>query len=124
LRRPDDYSPDQGARFQVHFEKLRNRVDGLSSSPFEAVVESFVIDGQDGIRWLARDLAPPILKRAAVMFEEGHTVRQVATMLGLSKSEAGRLRQRAIDESLFDSANEDGDLININGSEMAAQFEH
>jgi hypothetical protein len=45
-------------------------------------------------------------------------------MLGVSKSEAGRLRQRAIDESLFDSANEDGDLTNINGSEMAAQFEH
>ena len=28
LRRPEDYSPEQGARFEVHFEKLRNRVEG------------------------------------------------------------------------------------------------
>jgi putative DNA primase/helicase len=27
LRRPEDYSPDQGARFEIHFEKLRNRAD-------------------------------------------------------------------------------------------------
>jgi putative DNA primase/helicase len=120
LRRPDDYSSEHGARFEIHFEKLRNRVDGLGSSPFEAIVESFVIDGRDGIRWLARDLAPPILKQAATMFEEGHTVRQVAKMLGVSKSEAGRLRQRAMDEGLFDSTNGDGDLTNINGSEVAA----
>jgi hypothetical protein len=25
LRRPEDYSPEQGARFEIHFEKLRNR---------------------------------------------------------------------------------------------------
>jgi hypothetical protein len=24
LRRPKDYSPEQGARFEIHFEKLRN----------------------------------------------------------------------------------------------------
>ena len=27
LRRPEDYSPEQGARFEIHLEKLRNRVD-------------------------------------------------------------------------------------------------
>ena len=36
LRRPKDYSPEQGARFEVHFEKLRNRVDGDAAVPFEA----------------------------------------------------------------------------------------
>ena len=36
LRRPEDYSPEQGARFEVHFEKLRNRVDGDAAVPFEA----------------------------------------------------------------------------------------
>jgi putative DNA primase/helicase len=34
LRRPEDYSPEQGARFEVHFEKLRNRVDGDAAVPF------------------------------------------------------------------------------------------
>jgi putative DNA primase/helicase len=120
LRRPDDYSPDQGARFQIHFEKLRNRVAGVDSLPFEAIVEAQVIDGRDGIKWVARDLAPPILKQAAAMFEDGRTVRQVATMLGVSKSEAGRLRQRIMDEGLFDIGKDDGDPIKINGSEVAA----
>jgi hypothetical protein len=36
LRRPEDYSPEQGARFEVHFEKLRNRVEGDGALPFEA----------------------------------------------------------------------------------------
>ena len=40
-------------------------------------------------------------------------------MLGVSKSEVGRLRQRAIDEGLFDDANKDDDLCNINESEVA-----
>jgi hypothetical protein len=60
------------------------------------------------------------LDSTKTLFEEGHTVRQVAKMLGVSKSEAGRLRQRAMDEGLFDSTNGDGDLTNINGSEVAA----
>jgi hypothetical protein len=36
LRRPEDYSPEQGARFEVHFEKLRNQVDDDAAVPFEA----------------------------------------------------------------------------------------
>jgi len=38
LRRPEDYSPEHGARFEIHFEKLRNRVEGDGSIPFEARV--------------------------------------------------------------------------------------
>jgi hypothetical protein len=44
------------------------------------------------IRWVARDLKPPVLYRAAELFRDGHTVRQVADLLGVSRSEAGRLR--------------------------------
>jgi putative DNA primase/helicase len=40
LRRPEDCSPEQGARFEIHFEKLRNRVEGDGSVPFEASVEN------------------------------------------------------------------------------------
>jgi hypothetical protein len=45
--------------------------------PFEAVVEAFVSEsGRAGIRWVARDLKPPVLHRAAELFRDGHTVRQ------------------------------------------------
>jgi putative DNA primase/helicase len=98
LRRPEDYSLEQGARFEIHFEKLRNRADGAGALPFEASLESFTADGRDGIRWGSRDLIPPILKRAAVLFADGLTVREVAATLRVSKSEAGRLRIQVLDD--------------------------
>jgi putative DNA primase/helicase len=101
LRRPDDYSPEQGARFQVHFEKLRNRVDPAASVPFEASLGSFDADGQEGLRWSCCDLAPPLLKREDELYETGMTVRAVATTLGISRSEAGRLRLKAVDGEII-----------------------
>jgi putative DNA primase/helicase len=111
LRRPEDYSLEQGARFEIHFEKLRNRADGAGALPFEASLESFTADGRDGIRWGSRDLMPPILKRAAHLFAEGLTVREVAATLRISKTEAGRLRLQALDDGLL-TPDEDRELNN------------
>jgi putative DNA primase/helicase len=107
LRRPEDYLPEQGARFEVHFEKLRNRVDSEGAVSFEAKLESFVADKSDGVRWSANSLSPPIFKKAAELFQEGLTVRAVAAVLHISKTEAGRLRLRALDEGLFVTGNGD-----------------
>jgi putative DNA primase/helicase len=101
LRRPEDYSPEQGARFELHFEKLRNRVGGELGVPFEARVESSVTDGRESIRWLSSDLKPPLLMQAAELFADGLTVREVAASLRISKSEAGRLRLRALAEGVL-----------------------
>jgi putative DNA primase/helicase len=101
LRRPEDYAPEQGARFEIHCEKLRNRPNGAGAIPFEANLESFVADGWEGNRWSSRDLVPPILKRAAALFTEGLTVRDVAATLRISKTEAGRLRVQALDDGLL-----------------------
>jgi hypothetical protein len=46
------------------------------------------------------DLKPPLLLQAAELFAEGLTVREVAATLRISKSEAGRLRLRALAEGL------------------------
>jgi hypothetical protein len=56
---------------------------------------------QEGIRWLCCDLQSPLLKRAAQLFSEGMTVREVAATLRISKSEAGRLRIRASEDGLL-----------------------
>jgi putative DNA primase/helicase len=101
LRRPEDYSPEQGARFEIHFEKLRNRVEGAGAQPFEASLDSFVSYGGDGVRWSSRNLISPVLKRAAALFTEALTVREVAATLRISKSEAGRLRARALNDGLL-----------------------
>jgi KaiC/GvpD/RAD55 family RecA-like ATPase len=65
LRRPEDYSPEQGARFQVPFEKLRNRVDGDAAVPFEAKLDAISADETAGVRWMDYELRPPVLKQAA-----------------------------------------------------------
>jgi putative DNA primase/helicase len=101
LRRPADYSPKQGARFEVHIEKART-LAGDGVLPFEAVVESCVAEtGKPGVRWLARDLKPSMYAQAAELFAEGKTVREVKAALGISHGEAGRLRLRAAAEGLL-----------------------
>jgi putative DNA primase/helicase len=94
VRRPDDYSPDEGARFEVRIEKARTLV-GEGALPFEAFLESFVTtSGGSGIRWVAQDLKPSLNEQAARLFAEGRTVREVEKLLGISHGTAGRLRQR------------------------------
>jgi len=113
LRRPEDYSPEQGARFEVHFEKLRNRVDADGAITFEARLETLDADGRQRIRWSSSDVKPPMLNQAAELFSEGMTVREVATALRISKSEAGRLRIRALEDGLVDGGDLDAQLTTI-----------
>ena len=61
----------------------------------------------------ARDLKPPMLMRAAELFSEGMTVREVAAALRISKSEAGRLRLRALTDGILVS--DDGSDTNEAG---------
>ena len=107
LRRPGDYSPEQGARFEVHLEKTRSMV-GEGATPLEAAVASFKTEGgQSAIRWTAGDLKPSVFEQAAILFQQGKTVRQVKTLLGISHGEAGRLRLRANAEGLLGPGRKD-----------------
>ncbi len=77
LRRPADYSPEQGARFEIHIEKARSMVGD------EATVEPFTTEtGKSGVRGVARDLKPSVFEQAAILFQEGKSVRQVKLLLG------------------------------------------
>ena len=81
---------------------------GDGAAPFEAAVEPFTTEGgKSAIRWLARDLKPSVFEQAAVLFQEGRSVRQVKMLLGISHGEAGRLRLRAAAEGLLDVGRED-----------------
>jgi putative DNA primase/helicase len=103
LRRPGDYSPEQGARFEVHLEKARSLV-GDGAAPFEAAVEPFTTEiGEAAVRWTARDLKPSVYQQATLLFQDGRTIRQVKTLLGISHGEAGRLRLRAAAEGLLNA---------------------
>ena len=55
-----------------------------------------------------------MLKQAAELFQEGFTVREVAAALHISKTEAGRIRLRAVDEGLLPTRDGPG-IVAING---------
>jgi hypothetical protein len=99
LRRPEDYSPDQGCRFEIHFEKLRNRVDEGHAAPLGATLKNIITAGREAVQWTDYELPAPILKQAAALFENGLTVREVAATLKISKSEAGRLRLQCLNDT-------------------------
>jgi putative DNA primase/helicase len=123
LRRPEDYSPEQGARFEVHFEKIRNRVDGDGAVAFEARLETVLTDAAEVVRWSAHSLRPPIFKHAAELYEQGLTVRQVAATLGISKTEAGRLRLKVSNGGLLAGGDEPADrTTNGHGSVSGSGF--
>lgn len=102
LRRPSDYSAEEGARFEVHIEKART-LAGDGALPFEAAIEPFITPdgGLPGIRWVARELKPPIFQQAAELYARGLSVREVKQALGISHGEAGRLRLRAAAEGFL-----------------------
>jgi hypothetical protein len=80
---------------------------GEEALPFEALVAPFATESRNpGVRWVARDLKPPIFKQAAELFASGMSVRQVAARLQISRSEAGRLRLRAVAEGYLEEEEE------------------
>lgn len=83
LRRPTDYQPDEGARFEVHFEKARG-FHGDDAKPFEAALIP-------GTGWTTRDLADADMARVMVLSAEGASVRDIAAELGMGKSKVQRL---------------------------------
>jgi putative DNA primase/helicase len=97
LRRPADYTPDQGARFEVHFEKARG-LAGADAMPFEASCE--LRDGQT--LWTTRTLADAEFARVVDLKQDGLSVRDIAAETGLSKSRVDRLVQRAKAEGKID----------------------
>jgi AAA domain-containing protein/DnaB helicase-like protein/Homeodomain-like domain-containing protein len=98
LKHPSDYNPTEGLRCEVHFEKTRSML-GDAAKPFEVKLES----GPDGRAvWSYRELEDAKAEQAAAMYSAQMTVRDVAEELGISRSQAGRLRQKWMAAQSFD----------------------
>lgn len=73
LRHPEDYSPDQGARFEVHLEKARG-LHGDEATSFEACL------GQEGWTWHSIE---DIRHRQIIdLHNDGLKQREIAAELG------------------------------------------
>ena len=98
LRHPADYSPVEGARFEVHLEKARG-VHGDAARPFEAK-----LDVRDGMAiWATRELDDANRARVQALLDDGLSVRDIADETGISKSTVQRIK-KAIEATGGDNA--------------------
>lgn len=118
FRRPEDYSPEHGARFEVHFEKLRNRVDGDAAVPFEAKLAATSTD-ETGVRWTPLRLTSARAEASRAAFQRWTFSPGGRRTLRVSKTEAGRLRLRAVADGLLVSGHGD-DRVRANGHDPAS----
>jgi putative DNA primase/helicase len=97
LRRPADYTTDQGARFEILLEKGRG-VHGDDARPIEARYEE-----RDGVAvWTRTEITDAEVVRVANALRDGMSIREAAGELGIHRSKVERLKKKAVEEGLLD----------------------
>lgn len=90
LRRPEGYSPDQGACFEIHFEKARGFC-GVDAKPM--VVQLKEEGGKQF--WEVKPVEPNTSEKIAELYQQGHSQKLIAEKLGVNKSTVSRHIQQA-----------------------------
>jgi hypothetical protein len=91
LKHPPDYSPDHGARFEVHFRKYRPR-PGAEVKPIEARLS---VHADERHSWIWRDLEEGTFERVVGLANDGLRPGEIANELGIHKSRVSRHLKRA-----------------------------
>lgn len=93
LRHPSDYTQDQGARFEIHFEKAR-ALYGKSVDPIEARLEA---DEHGKQTWMVKDASGALRDRIIELAELGMKKDAIALELGCGRATVYRNLKDAID---------------------------
>lgn len=96
LKRPANYSVDEGAVFEVHFEKARH-FSGDDLEPFEARLE--ILDGVQ--RWRIESVEETTYQRVLELHRQGLSRRDIADELDIHKSTISRHMKRGASEGLI-----------------------
>jgi putative DNA primase/helicase len=89
LRRPYDYAPSEGARFEVHIEKGRT-LYGDDARAFEARLA--IVDGRTD--WTVSTVDEIEVDRVTAMLEAGLSIRDIAEETGMHRSRVHRIKRR------------------------------
>jgi putative DNA primase/helicase len=95
LRHPGTYDPEQGAVFEVHFEKSRG-FSGDAARPFEARLET---DEHSGLFWTHRSIEDSTYDQVCRLANEGFTQKEICQELGIHKSGVSRHIKRGKTET-------------------------
>ncbi|MCH7665810.1 MAG: AAA family ATPase [Acidobacteria bacterium] len=91
LKRPDDYRPSEGARFEVHFTKSRG-VFGAEAEPFEA---QLMIDERGRAVWTWKLTEDANLVQVRELYGDGITnQREIANRAGIGVATVNRKIQQ------------------------------
>ncbi|HCC53483.1 MAG TPA: RNA polymerase subunit sigma-70 [Desulfobulbaceae bacterium] len=91
LRRPVDYEPDQGAVFEIHFEKAR----GIHGEDVKSIEATLTTDDHGRMTWRTRTVENSTFDRVVALLNEGMTQGDVATELNINKSSVSRHAKKA-----------------------------
>lgn len=86
LKHPINYTPNQGALFEVHFEKARH-LHGDNIEPFEA---QLVTDSTNKQYWQVKLLEQSTYEKVTVLANEGFNQKEIAEELRIHKSTVSR----------------------------------
>ena len=91
LKRPADYLPDQGAVFEIHFEKSRG-FTGDDAKPIEASLQA---DHRGNLTWAYRSLEISTYERCCSLANEGLSQKEISIELEVNKSTVSRHIRKA-----------------------------
>lgn len=86
LKHPSDYNSEEGARFEVHFEKSRG-FTGEEAKPFQVQLKL----KENQASWQVSEIEDLRIKNILQLQKEGLTQRDIASEIGVSLSTVNRL---------------------------------
>jgi hypothetical protein len=90
LRRPIEYNPADGAKFELHFEKARN-LTGDEAQPLDVHLHS----DENGIRWEYAPAEAGIIDRIESLIADDAGRSEIQDELGLSRFQLARMVEKA-----------------------------
>jgi hypothetical protein len=91
LRRSGDYRPEDGASFEIHFEKARG-IYGDDVKTFEAKLTT----GPDGKQlWETKDVEQSLTEKVSDLLNEGIPQHEIPELLGVAKGTVSKHKNKA-----------------------------
>lgn len=97
LKHPKDYSPQDGVKFEIHFEKSRG-FDGEAAKPFET---SLITNLEGKQEWSLREISDRDLDKVLELNKDGLSVTEIAKEIGVNKSTISRWLKKAKQDGLI-----------------------
>jgi putative DNA primase/helicase len=104
LKKPHDYTPEDGARFIVHFSKSRiktSRLNLIRDTEFK-----LILDESRNHVWTFKNVRQSAKQEVIKMIDKGIDQKTIAESLGITKGYVSQLKKRAIKKGLLSTTGE------------------